>query len=770
MDPAIRRTVVAHSRLTMRELRLAAARERRHGLQIMIFEQLAARLAGGFCRPVDDDALRDAIKAVLPETDLGELDGIKALPGLVSAAADTLRKAWRADIDLQARATEHSRLQSVAALEQAVLEALPPAMMRPADLATAAFGRLEHAPSLFGPIEFVGITELSPVWRRLLHAIARQVPVRWRAGPRPAPAWLDEDLIDIVRTDPCTPDVSTVSAATAYHEAIEAMRWARQLVSSGQAEPFEIAIASVAPADYDDHFLALRRDAILDLHFVHGIKVTACREGQAAGALADILIRGLSQTRMRRLNALLRPYPGPFQALPDGWTRILPANPPLSSPEAWARLIHRTAAADRPDGADHGQALRKIVDLLSGGVEAAEEAGAALLHGRALAIWRKALRAGAAAALDLSLEALKQDDGLDACVSICWMPASALAASPRPFARLLGLNSARWPRGIAEDRLLSDHIVPTAELDPLPVAAADRRDFETILKTTQSQVVLSRARRNTDGRLLGRSALLHQATPDETYLRRNRVPEHAFSETDRLLARTREFRSGPQAVAASTCWRNWLSEEITPHDGATRPEHPLLAAILDRTQSASSLSLLLRNPLGFVWKYGLRWRAPESGDDPLVLDALAMGDLVHRTLDRALRRLEAEAGLSGASDQQIAAAVGRRRRRGCAVLGERARRAAARHLAPNAGRGARTGHEGARLPRRADCRGARVWRGGVRRRRTEVRCRNALGRRNDLRDPRRRISDCGLHRPAGHFGGRKPRAGPRLQDGPGAQG
>src|SRR3546814_1571858 len=54
------------------------------------------------------------------------------------------------------------------------------------------------------------------------------------------------------------------------------------------------------PANYDDHFLALRADANLDLHFVHGVKVTATREGQAAAALADILVRGLSQTRMRR--------------------------------------------------------------------------------------------------------------------------------------------------------------------------------------------------------------------------------------------------------------------------------------------------------------------------------------------------------------------------------------------------------------------------------------------------------------------------------------
>ena len=64
--------------------------------------------------------------------------------------------------------------------------------------------------TLFGPIEIVGITELSPVWRPLLHAIAGRVPVRWIAGPRSAPDWLDGDLIEIVRTPSQTPAVSAV--------------------------------------------------------------------------------------------------------------------------------------------------------------------------------------------------------------------------------------------------------------------------------------------------------------------------------------------------------------------------------------------------------------------------------------------------------------------------------------------------------------------------------------------------------------------------------
>jgi len=631
----------------MRERRLAAARQREHGLHILTFEQLAARLAGGLTCTVDEETLRQAVQAALPTLALGELDSLKALPGMVAAAVDTINKVWRAGIDLQARAASHPRLAAIATLESAVLTALPPSMMRPADLVAAALVRLQHAPALIGPVEVVGLTELAPCWRPLLRGLATRVPVRWVAGPRSVPAWLEGCGIQIESADAQAPQIMSVSASTAYHEAIEAMRWARDLLASGRAQPAEIAIAAVTPADYDDYFLALRQDAQFELHFVHGVHITACREGQAAAALADILLRGLSQMRMRRLSTLLRAYPGPLRDLPEGWVRLLPADAPLTSRQAWTRLL---------EGIDHGPKLREIVDLLWQGTAAAATVGERLLSGRVLTIWRSTLRAGPAASLELTLAALRQDDGLDACVSLAWMPASALAASPRRFVRLLGLNSSRWPRAISEDRLLSDHIIPTTELDPLPVSAADRRDFETILATTECEVSLSRARRDADGRLLGRSPLLY-GQPEEQYLRRNGVPEHAFSETDRLTARPDEFATLPLSIAATACWRDWMRGEITAHDGLVREQHPAIMAALGRVHSASSLRLLLRNPLGFVWQYVLGWRSSTSGEDALVLDPLGFGDLIHGALDHALQALEANGGCTTASGDEIVRAV-----------------------------------------------------------------------------------------------------------------
>ncbi|RWJ60443.1 MAG: PD-(D/E)XK nuclease family protein [Mesorhizobium sp.] len=657
MAIASRSTLVVHGRLAMRQGRLAAARDGRHGLQVMSFEQAAVRLAGGFARSIDDESLRVAIQAALPATSMGELESIKSLPGMIDAAADTLYKAWRAGIDLAARAADHPRLDAIARLEAAVLKQLPAGMMRPVDIVAGATARIAHAPAVLGPVEIAGLTELSPCWRPLLKALTAHIPVQWAAGPRMAPAWLEGTGVAVLRAPSETPEVSAVSGATAYHEAIEAMRWARSLLASGRAAPSDIAIATASPADYDDHFLALRADANIDLHFVHGVRAVTTREGQAAAALADIVVRGLSQSRLRRLAALCRDT-GPFGALPDGWLRVLPTDAPLSTPGAWNRLLAKLTPEDWPDGADHAAALRAAVELLAKGPDAAAEIGEAFLKGRALAIWRKALLAGPGASIDATLETLKQDDGLEACVCVAWMPASALAASPRRFVRLLGLNSSRWPRGIAEDRLIPDHIIPTAVLDPLPVSLADRRDFETILATTAGEVVLSRARRDSDGRLLGRSPLLARHR-EEIYLRRNAVPVHAFSETDRLMARPQEFATDAQAVSAQGCWRDWRRPEITAHDGLIRADHPLVLAILGRTQSASSLRRLLRNPLSFVWVYAFGWREPQSSAEPLVLDALGVGDLVHMVLDRALRDLEAAGGLASADTDAVEAVVAR---------------------------------------------------------------------------------------------------------------
>ena len=370
-----RRTIVTQGRLAINAILLQAARDRSHGLQVLTFEQLAARLAGGFARPIDTETLMAAVREALASTALGELDEIKSLPGMLQASAQSLRKAWLAGIDLSARAMTHPRIASMAALEAAVVARLPPDMMRPPDLARRAAQRVAYASAIFGSVDIVGMTELSPVWRPLLEALSAKVSTTWTAGPRAVPTWLQPTGVTVQRSAPSLPKVSVSSAATALHEAIEAFRWARELLASGRAAPHEIGIASTTAAEYDDAILALRADAGLEVHFVHGVNVLATSEGQGAAALADLLVRGLTQNRVRRLANLANGPRAPFKLLPEGWMRILPRDVPLSSLDAWQRVLANTAPEQWPDGVDHAKDLMAAIELLARGTEAAAEAG-----------------------------------------------------------------------------------------------------------------------------------------------------------------------------------------------------------------------------------------------------------------------------------------------------------------------------------------------------------------------------------------------------------
>ena len=49
--------------------------------------------------------------------------------------------------------------------------------------------------------------------------------------------------------------------------------------------------------------------------------------------------------------------------------------------------------------------------------------------------------------------------------------------------------------------------------------------------------------------------------------------------------------------------------EATPHDGALRADHPAVARALARLHSATSLRLMVRDPLGFLWRYAMGMRS-----------------------------------------------------------------------------------------------------------------------------------------------------------------
>jgi hypothetical protein len=76
---------------------------------------------------------------------------------------------------------------------------------------------------------------------------------------------------------------------------------------------------------------------------------------------------------------------------------------------------------------------------------------------------------------------------------------------------------------------------------------------------------------------------------------------------------------------------------------ATRT-HPRLQKVFRQAMSTTSLKMLLRDPIRFVWRYALGWRQPEESEEPLMLDALAFGNLVHEILQTAVNTLESNGG------------------------------------------------------------------------------------------------------------------------------
>ena len=293
-----------------------------------------------------------------------------------------------------------------------------------------------------------------------------------------------------------------------------------------------------------------------------------------------------------------------------------------------------------------------VLEVLAKGVAAADASGGLLLGRAAEALWVEALRRAPAEALELSLQELRLPDGRDPGACAVWCPASHLAAAPRRFVRLLGLTTRSWPRRAGEDPLVPSHILPREALNSESVTEQDRRAYAIITAQSAGALVLSRSRRNAQGGQEVPSPLVPHGART-TVLKRARVPAHAFSEADRLLARPEEAAISPVLRAADSCWRNRLSPAVTAHDGRVRVDHPVIARAIAQVQSATSLCLMLRDPLAFVWRYALGWRSPIEHEQPLSLDARDFGELVHEMLKRTVDALEPNPGYVGAVRHEI---------------------------------------------------------------------------------------------------------------------
>jgi hypothetical protein len=645
----IRRTAVVEGPLAFHMRRVAAAQRGEAGLQILTLPQLAARLVGGFTRPARTQDLEAAIRVALESGGFAELESIRLLPGAGRSIARTLAKIWQADLKLEDLAKQSARLTDLAEIERRAGNSLPAGVLTPRQLRDAALKRVVHAPATLGPIELDGISTIAPVWRPLLASLTETVPLTWRNPGATDISWFPGQVVATSHKRPV--GMTVVSCANPRAEVVEALRWMRQLISSGRARPEEIAICAPATEEWDESFLVLVADADLPVHFSHGVPALASREGQACAALAEVLLNGLSQDRVRRLLGYVVRRSGAFAYLPVTWALGLPPGATLFELGQWRRALDQ-ATSVRTDGVDPRPLVIPVLELLAQGLKAAVQAGTMLLGDAALGLWRDALRRAPPEALQYSLQDLRRPDGRDPGSSAVWCPASHLTEAPRPWVRLLGMTSRSWPRYTAEDPLLPAHVLPRSALDPDPATEQDRRAFALITAHATLGCVLSSSRRSAQGGQLAASPLIPPAVPMQL-MKRARIPQHAFSETDRILARPDEAAVTPGLAAANFCWRNWRSPAATAHDGQVSADHPQILRAIAQTQSASSLRLLLRDPLTFVWRYALGWRAVAEEDRPLTLDARVFGELVHELLKRTVDALEPVPGFARATRQEI---------------------------------------------------------------------------------------------------------------------
>ena len=647
----MRRVVIVDGPLAFRMRRLEAARANDIGVEVLTLPLLAARLAGGFCRVVDRQHLAPAVAAALAGGGFADIEPVRDLPGMVRAVMKTLEQAWTSDLNLEALATTSPRLSDLALIQQRVRAVLPVGAKLPHDMRDAALARLALAPKLFGSIALERVVDIDPIWRPLLSALASIMNVSWSTTGHADRRWFSGTLSVIPETPPRLTEGDLCADPRA--EVVEALRWARELLSAGRVTAADVAIVAASPAVWDDNMLVLARDADLPIHFSHGRPALSTWEGQGCAALADVLVNRLSQDRVRRL--LRHANSSAVQALPADWATGIPRSAGLFTVTEWRQALS-VARGTRQNGDQAERVLLPVLEQLSLGTAGAGAAGRLLLSGPSLGLWQDALRGAPAAAIALSLQNLRVVDQRDPGNSIVWAPASHVIGAPRRFVRLLGLDGRSWPRSEDEDALLPNHIVPRRQLVPISITERDRATFHILASHIPGGIVLSRSRRSARGTLQSASALWPTAVTARVRMR-NRVPEHAFSEADRVLARPAEARQSPHIRATRACWQNWAKAEMTPHDGAIRPDHPAVARALGRLHSATSLKRLARDPLGFVWRYALDMRPLSLAHQPLALDPLMFGELVHELLRRTVNALEPEPGFVRASRDEIEIAL-----------------------------------------------------------------------------------------------------------------
>jgi hypothetical protein len=643
-----RRTIIVDGPLAFHMRRLEATRAGEIGVEIVSLPLLAARLAGGFVRPALAADVEHAIRGALEVGGFDQIEAACDLPGFVRAAARSLIELWDEGRRLDGEALENAQAADLTLLESRVRAALPTGVLMAVDLRDAALARVEQTGAVLGQIELDGVFYVAPVWRPLLDELQRMSTLTWRNPPSANLAWFSGSTLS---TDTAPAATEYLLCANPRAEAIEALRWLRTLLAAG-IEPREIGLCAATPEPWDDHFLALAHDAGLPLYFAHGLPVLATHGGQACAALADILLGGLNQERFRRLASYALGQSKLLADLPRTWRAGLSGEARLGDPGQWLAALTNAVAAGC---ADVRQVLMPAIELIARGKDAAADAGVLLLPPAAQPVWASALRRAPPAAIEQALREIRFADDGDPGACAVWGNAQTLAGAPRAHMRFIGLAAQSWPRRGREDPLLPQHVF--ARSAPLGVTPPerDRAAFVHLCARASGSCVISRSRRNAQGGRQAPSPLIaHVRRESWQRLRRDRRPEHAFNEADRLLARPLDRQGEPRIAMASTCFVNRRKCELTAHDGLVPADHALVLETLKQPQSATSLKTMLRDPLAYVWRYVLGWDVPHDLASGLGLDDRSYGELLHDLLARIVQQLSAAGGFARASPEDVA--------------------------------------------------------------------------------------------------------------------
>ena len=402
-----RHCVIVEGPLAVRMRRIRAARARELGVEILTLPLAAARLAGGFTRPARTSELIPAIRAALAQPGFAELQSISDLPGMPRATLAALQRLWLADLDLEGQGARNRRLSDLLLLERRMRAALPPGVLMMRDLRDAAVARIANAPAVLGAVELDSVSDVAPLWRPLIDALVAQGPVDWRDGPEAD--WFKGQRPVVEHGKRAEPEHFV--CATPRAEVIEGLRWLRELITKHDVAPGEIAICAPATEAWDGHFLALAREADLPLHFSHGEPALATPAGQGCAALADVLLRGLSQARVRRLVQHARGRGVMLGELAHDWAQGLEGDAGLYDLDQWRAALDRAALRASGRASDPGPLLIPVLELLARGAAAAVEAGEGLLGAAAREVWQEALRRAPAQGLDAALAGLRIPDG-----------------------------------------------------------------------------------------------------------------------------------------------------------------------------------------------------------------------------------------------------------------------------------------------------------------------------------------------------------------------